>query len=100
MSSVGGVSLFVCLVGETTGLWAETDPPTPKPTHTQCTAPTHASAQGQRFIFYFLYVPHACLLSSYPHCSGIEREQLQECKALDNVAIFCLPILILLHKWL
>lgn len=40
------------------------------------------------------------MLSSYPYCFGIERNQLENCKKPDNAAIFCCPVLILLHKWL
>lgn len=45
-------------------------------------------------------LPGGCMLSSYPYCFGIERNQLENCKEPDNAAIFCCPILILLHKWL
>lgn len=44
--------------------------------------------------------PSGCMLSSYPYCFGIERNQLENCKKPDNAAIFCCPVLILLHKWL
>lgn len=40
-----------------------------------------------------------CMLSSYPHCSGIELQQLEDCKLPDNAAIFRLPVLILLLSW-
>lgn len=45
-------------------------------------------------------LPGGCMLSSYPYCFGIERNQLENCKEPDNAAIFCCPVLILLHKWL
>lgn len=44
--------------------------------------------------------PFGFMLSSYPYCFGIERNQLENCKKPDNAAIFCCPVLILLHKWL
>lgn len=40
-----------------------------------------------------------CMLSSYPHCSGIELQQLEDCKPPDNAAIFRPPVLILLLSW-
>lgn len=46
------------------------------------------------------HFPFGSVLSSYPYCFGIERNQLENCKKPDNAAIFCCPVLILLHKWL